>query len=107
MRQARRELVERTHVEVVYAELPLADRATAIVAEELEQDGFGFLGVVPDFSPRGDLLRLAYLVDRSPASRSRPWTTLPATWSITPWPSRLDCVVRCSRVELGIGRPTR
>ena len=63
MHQARRELVERTHVEVVYAELPLADRATAIVAEELEQDGFGFLGVAPHFSPRGDLLRLAYLVD--------------------------------------------
>ncbi len=63
LRQARRELVERTHVEVVYAELPLADPATALVAGELEQDGFGFLGVAPHFSPRGDLLRLAYLVE--------------------------------------------
>ena len=63
VRQARRELVERTHVEVVYVELPLADPSTAIVAGELEQDGFGLLGVAPHFSPRGDLLRLAYLVE--------------------------------------------
>jgi anti-sigma regulatory factor (Ser/Thr protein kinase)/GNAT superfamily N-acetyltransferase len=63
VRQARRELVERTHVEVVYVELPLDDTATAIVAGELEQDGFGFLGVAPHFSPRGDVLRLGYLVE--------------------------------------------
>jgi hypothetical protein len=63
VRQARRELVERTHVEVVYVDLPLDDPATALVAEELEKDGFGFLGVAPHFSTRGDLLRLAYLVE--------------------------------------------
>jgi hypothetical protein len=63
VRHARRELVERTHVEVVYVELPLVDPATAIVAAELEPEGFGFLGVAPHFSPRGDLLRLAYLVE--------------------------------------------
>ena len=63
VRQGRRELVERTHVEAVYVELPLEDPATAVVAAELEQDGFGFLGVAPHFSPRGDLLRLAYLVE--------------------------------------------
>jgi anti-sigma regulatory factor (Ser/Thr protein kinase) len=69
VRQARRELVERTHVEAVYLDLPIADPATAIVAGELEQDAFGFLGVAPHFTPRGDLLRLAYLVqplDREP-----------------------------------------
>jgi anti-sigma regulatory factor (Ser/Thr protein kinase) len=63
VRQARRELVERTHVEVVYVELPIADTATALVASELERDGFGFLGIAPHFSRRGDLLRLAYLVE--------------------------------------------
>jgi hypothetical protein len=63
IRQARRELVERTHVEVVYVELPLDDPATAGVAEQLERDGFGFIGVAPHFTTRGDLLRLAYLVE--------------------------------------------
>jgi hypothetical protein len=32
------------------------------VAEELEALGFGFAGVAPHFSTRGDLLRLIYLV---------------------------------------------
>jgi hypothetical protein len=63
VRQARRELVERSHVEVVTVELPVADAAAGMVAEELERDGFGFLGVAPHFSPRGDLLRLAYVVE--------------------------------------------
>jgi anti-sigma regulatory factor (Ser/Thr protein kinase) len=63
IRQARRELVERTHVEVVYVELPLNDPATPSVAENLEQDGFGFLGVAPHFTTHSDLLRLAYLVE--------------------------------------------
>ena len=58
-----RELVERTHVEVVYVELPIEDPAAAMVAADLEPDGFGFLGVAPHFSQRGDLLRLAYLVE--------------------------------------------
>jgi hypothetical protein len=63
IRSARRELVERSHVEVVYVELPMAVPATAIVAEQLETDGFGFLGIAPHFSTRGDLLLLAYLVE--------------------------------------------
>ena len=61
--RTRRELVERHHIEVVYVDLPLADPATAIVAEQLEMDGFGFLGVAPHFSNRGDVLRMAYLVE--------------------------------------------
>jgi anti-sigma regulatory factor (Ser/Thr protein kinase) len=63
VRQARRELVERGRVEVVYVDLPIADPATGTVADELERDGFGFLGIGPHFSPRGDLLRLAYVVE--------------------------------------------
>jgi hypothetical protein len=63
IRHAKREAIERSRVEVVYAELPLADPATPRLVEELEQAGFGFLGVAPHFSPRGDLLRLAYLVE--------------------------------------------
>ena len=104
VRQARRELVERTHVEVVYVELPLADPATAIVAEELEQDGFGFLGVAPHFSPRGDLLRLAYLVD--PLARE-PIKTLdePAGRLVDyALAEQTDCEMRCSRVESGLCR---
>lgn len=60
---AEREVIERSHVEAVYVELPLADPATPLVAEALERHGFGFLGVAPHFSPRGDILRLAYLVE--------------------------------------------
>jgi anti-sigma regulatory factor (Ser/Thr protein kinase) len=63
IRQARRELVEMTHVEVVFVDLPLHDPAAAIVAEQLELDGFGFLGILPHFGDSGDLLRLGYLVE--------------------------------------------
>ena len=61
--RTRRELVERNHVEVVYVELPITDPATAIVAEQLERDGFGFIGIAPEFSNRGDVMRMAYLVE--------------------------------------------
>jgi anti-sigma regulatory factor (Ser/Thr protein kinase) len=61
IRHAKREIIERSHVEAVYAELSLADPATPHVADELEAFGFGFLGIAPHFSPRGDVLRLAYL----------------------------------------------
>ena len=63
VRQTRRSLVERTHIEVVFVDLPAEDPATGIVAEQLEIDGFGFLGILPLFGKRGDLLRLAYLVE--------------------------------------------
>ena len=63
MGRARRELVERHALEVIYAELPLTDPATAPIATELEADGFGFLGLAPHASLRGDVLRLAYLVE--------------------------------------------
>ncbi|WP_428308773.1 ATP-binding protein [Lacipirellula sp.] len=64
IRHAKREIVERSHAEVVYAELPLSDPATPSVAEALEEEGFGFLGVAPCHALAGDdLLRLAYLVE--------------------------------------------
>ena len=60
---AKRELVERSHVEAVYVELPVESPATPHVAEQLEREGFGFIGIAPHFSPQGDLLRLVYLVE--------------------------------------------
>ncbi|TWT30536.1 hypothetical protein KOR42_54440 [Thalassoglobus neptunius] len=68
IRRARRELVERDHVEVVYVEVPLANAASPHLIEELEVDGFGFLGIAPHFAEEGDLLRMAYLVE--PVDRS-------------------------------------
>jgi len=63
IRHAKREIIERSHAEALYAELPLADPATPAIAAELETEGFGLLGVAPCFSSRGDILRLAYLVE--------------------------------------------
>jgi anti-sigma regulatory factor (Ser/Thr protein kinase) len=63
IRHAKREIIERSHAEAVYAELPLTDPATPAIAAELEAEGFGFLGIAPCFSLRGDILRLAYLVE--------------------------------------------
>jgi anti-sigma regulatory factor (Ser/Thr protein kinase)/GNAT superfamily N-acetyltransferase len=64
IRHAKREIVERSHAEVVYAELPLSDPATPAIADALEAEGFGVLGVAPCFAAAGDdLLRMAYLVD--------------------------------------------
>ncbi len=63
IRHAKREIVERSHAEALYADLPLADPATPAIAAELEADGFGLLGIAPCFSLRGDILRLAYLVE--------------------------------------------
>ena len=63
IRHAKREIIERSHAEVVYAELPLSDPATPGISEDLEAEGFGFLGIAPCFGARGDLLRLSYLVE--------------------------------------------
>jgi anti-sigma regulatory factor (Ser/Thr protein kinase)/GNAT superfamily N-acetyltransferase len=76
-RHAKREIIERSHVEAIYAELPLADPATPAIALELEAEGFGLLGVAPCFSHRGDILRLAYLVEplaREPIKTADPFT---------------------------------
>lgn len=63
IRHAKRELVERSHAEVVFVELPMANAGVVRIAEELESDGFGFAGLAPHFSKQGDLLRLVYLVE--------------------------------------------
>lgn len=63
IRHAQRNVIEHSHAEVVYCELPLSDPGTPFVAETLESEGFGFLGVAPHFSSRGDVLRIAYLVE--------------------------------------------
>lgn len=63
IRHAKRELVERSHAQVVFVELPIGDPGTPAVVEELAAVGFGFAGIAPHFSPGGDLLRLVYLVE--------------------------------------------
>jgi GNAT superfamily N-acetyltransferase len=63
IRHARRELVERSHMEAIYAELPAEDPGASAIAKELAAEGFGFLGMAPHFSPQGDLLRLGYLTE--------------------------------------------
>lgn len=61
VRHAKRELIEHSHAEAVFVELPLQDPVTPQVATELEHNGFSFAGVAPHFSTHGDLLRLVYL----------------------------------------------
>ncbi len=63
VRHAKRELVERSAAAAVFVELPLDDPGTASVMTDLEQYGFAFTGIAPHFSPRGDLVRMAYLVE--------------------------------------------
>ncbi|WP_437229540.1 GNAT family N-acetyltransferase [Planctomicrobium sp. SH661] len=63
IRYARTQLIERSHMDAVYVELPLENAATAELATALEGEGFGFLGIAPHFSQQGDVLRMAYLVD--------------------------------------------
>jgi anti-sigma regulatory factor (Ser/Thr protein kinase) len=63
IRHAKRRLIERAHAELIFVELLLSDPATPQIAASLEAAGFGFCGVAPQFSPQGDVLRLAYLVE--------------------------------------------
>jgi anti-sigma regulatory factor (Ser/Thr protein kinase) len=63
IRHATRELVERSRAEVVVVELPLSEPGTIEVCETLESEGLAFTGIGPHFSPDGDVLKLAYLVE--------------------------------------------
>ena len=75
IRHAMRGLVERSHAKVVDMELPLEDLGTPALCEALEADGVGFTGIGPHFSPRGDVLKLAYLVkplEREPIKTFEP-----------------------------------
>jgi anti-sigma regulatory factor (Ser/Thr protein kinase) len=61
VRRARQDLCETAAAEVVYLELPLAQRGTPALCEAAEGDGFFFSGLGPRFAPDGDALRLQYL----------------------------------------------
>jgi serine/threonine-protein kinase RsbW len=63
IRRAVRELIEVSRAEAVFVDLPLADPLTAVVWDSLAADGLGFVGIGPHFSTRGDIARLAYLVE--------------------------------------------
>jgi anti-sigma regulatory factor (Ser/Thr protein kinase) len=63
IRHSVRQLVERSRAEAVLVELPLSEPAAAEVCGALESAGLGFAGVGPHFSPAGDVLKLAYVVE--------------------------------------------
>jgi hypothetical protein len=63
IRRAQRDLIEHSHAEAIFADLPLQDSATPQVAEELRASGFSFAGIAPEFAEAGDLLRLVHLAD--------------------------------------------
>jgi GNAT superfamily N-acetyltransferase len=63
IRKATRDLLEHSHAEAIFADLPLQDPATPAVASALRTIGYSFAGIAPDFLPDGDLLRLVHLVD--------------------------------------------
>jgi len=63
VRNAKRELIEQRHAEVVLLQLPINDPTTATVANELAADGFHLTGIGPWFLAEGDSLRLAYLTE--------------------------------------------
>ena len=63
IRHAKREVIEHSHAEALFAELPLAQPGTPAIAEALEKEGFSFAGITPRFIPEGDLLRLVYLTE--------------------------------------------
>lgn len=61
IRHAKRELIEHSHAEALFVELPLEQPGADGVAEILEKEGFSFAGIAPCFSNGGDLLRMVYL----------------------------------------------
>jgi hypothetical protein len=63
IRHAKRQLIEHSHAEALFADLPLTQPGTPEVAEELRKEGFFFGGIAPHFSASGDLLRLIYLTE--------------------------------------------
>jgi len=63
IRRARRDLIEHSHAEAIFVDLPLQDPATPLIAEELRAAGFSLAGIAPDFLESGDLLRLVHLAD--------------------------------------------
>lgn len=75
LRHGKRELLEGSHADALFVDLPVADPATPAVVQALEEEGFSFAGLAPDFSPEGDLLRLLYLtrpLNREPIKTIEP-----------------------------------
>ena len=58
-----RDLVERSHVEVVVVEMPVDSPMTASIWQALEGEGLGFTGIGPHFASNGDVVTLTYLVE--------------------------------------------
>jgi GNAT superfamily N-acetyltransferase len=74
-RHALRQLVEHSRAKVVDIELPISDPGTPGLCEAMEADGVAFTGIGPHFSPRGDVLKLAYLLkplEREPIKTVEP-----------------------------------
>jgi N-acetylglutamate synthase-like GNAT family acetyltransferase len=63
IRKATRDLIEHSHVEAVFVDLPLQDSSSPIAAAMLREAGFSFAGIAPDFLADGDLFRMVRLVD--------------------------------------------
>jgi len=59
--EARRDLCGQKGIESIILEMPLAQSGTAAACEALENAGFFFSGIGPDFANDGDALRLQYL----------------------------------------------
>lgn len=63
VRHAKRELIERSHAEALFAELPLSQPGMPDTARALEKEGFSFIGITPHFSEGGDMMRMVYLTE--------------------------------------------
>ncbi|MCP4191865.1 MAG: GNAT family N-acetyltransferase [Planctomycetaceae bacterium] len=63
IRRSVRDLVERSHVEVVVVEMPVDSPMTASIWQGLEGEGLGFTGIGPHFASNGDVVTLTYLVE--------------------------------------------
>lgn len=75
LRHGKREFLEGSHADALFVDLPVADPATPAVVEALEEEGFSFAGLAPDFAPEGDVLRLIHLtmpLEREPIQTIEP-----------------------------------
>lgn len=63
IRNSARELIEMSHVEALSVEMPIADPGTPEACAMLEEHGFGFTGIGPHHTTRGDVLKMEYLVE--------------------------------------------
>lgn len=61
IRRTKRDLIEKSHAEALYVDLPLDQSGTPGAADALAPEGFWFGGIAPHFSKTGDCLRLIYL----------------------------------------------